>query len=93
LCRFLLGAESVHLFYRVRIDWSCEVPGREIIVIALTQKDMYIQGHSWRHAFSYREKERFAVVSIVRPMSRHPKSDLYRAVGSLEELDNMGEDS
>jgi hypothetical protein len=27
------------------------------------------------------------------PMSRHPKSDLYRAVGSLEELDNMGEDS
>jgi predicted Zn-dependent protease len=38
----------------------------QTILIALTQKDMYIQGYPWQFAFSYREGGRFAVVSTAR---------------------------
>lgn len=39
---------------------------RGAVVIAVTPHDMYIREKSWRFAFSWREDERFAVVSSAR---------------------------
>jgi predicted Zn-dependent protease len=36
------------------------------VVIAVTDRDMYIPGFGWRYAFSYRQKQRLAVVSTAR---------------------------
>jgi predicted Zn-dependent protease len=38
----------------------------EAILIALTDDDIYIQGLSWMYAFSFRNEERFAVISTAR---------------------------
>jgi YD repeat-containing protein len=38
----------------------------EAILIGLTDDDMYIQALSWRYAFSFRDEERFAVISTAR---------------------------
>lgn len=36
------------------------------IIIGLTQEDMYIQNYPWRFAFTFRQEDRFAVVSTAR---------------------------
>lgn len=38
----------------------------ETIFIGLTNSDMYIEKYTWRFAFSYRDEDRFAVVSSAR---------------------------
>lgn len=41
-------------------------PSRDAVVVAVTDRDMYIPGFGWRYAFSYRAKGRLAVVSTAR---------------------------
>ena len=41
-------------------------PDRETIVVAVTDRDMFIPGFGWRYAFSYRTGGRLAVVSTAR---------------------------
>lgn len=41
-------------------------PDHRAIVIAVTDRDMYIPGFAWRYAFSYRRQSRLAVVSTAR---------------------------
>jgi predicted Zn-dependent protease len=48
------------------LEQTYQGSGDRQIVIALTGWDMYIPDRSWRYAFSYRGRERFAVVSIRR---------------------------
>lgn len=43
-----------------------QYPSERAVVIAVTDKDMYIPGLSWRYAFSYRREGRLAVVSTAR---------------------------
>jgi predicted Zn-dependent protease len=40
--------------------------GDRTVVIAVTDRDMYIPGFTWRYAFSYRRQNRLAVVSTAR---------------------------
>lgn len=41
-------------------------PARDSVVIAITDRDMYIPAYGWRYAFSYRSNDRLAVVSTAR---------------------------
>ena len=41
-------------------------PSERLIVIGLVETDMYIQGVAWRYALSYRDGDRYAVVSTAR---------------------------
>jgi predicted Zn-dependent protease len=41
-------------------------PDAGSVVIAVTDRDMYIPGYGWRYAFSYRGQRRLAVVSTAR---------------------------
>jgi len=39
---------------------------RKAVIIGLTNEDMYISGLRWKYAFSFREEERFAIISSAR---------------------------
>lgn len=41
-------------------------PARESVVIAVTDRDMYIPAYGWRYAFSFRSRGRLAIVSTAR---------------------------
>jgi predicted Zn-dependent protease len=50
----------------------------QAILIGLTTQDMYISQYDWRFSFSWREQQKFAVVSAGRmnlPLSRRPVSE------------------
>jgi predicted Zn-dependent protease len=50
----------------------------QAILIGLTTQDMYIAQYDWRFSFSWREQQKFAVVSAARmnlPLRRRPVSE------------------
>lgn len=50
----------------------------QAILIGLTTQDMYISQYDWRFSFSWREQQKFAVVSAARmnlPLRRRPVSE------------------
>ncbi|MCA1561803.1 MAG: hypothetical protein LC753_18720 [Acidobacteria bacterium] len=50
----------------VRASLQTQFPSARAVVIAVTDKDMYIPAFRWRYAFSYRAEDRLAVVSTAR---------------------------
>ncbi|HZC80232.1 MAG TPA: hypothetical protein VE222_00690 [Nitrospiraceae bacterium] len=59
----LIAEEAIRL---MRSDFPDLAADPKAILIGLTTQDMYIRNKTWRFAFSYREGERFAVVSSGR---------------------------
>lgn len=114
------------LIGQMKQDYSDLAQDRAVILIGITSQDIYIREYRWRFAFSWRQENRFAVVSSARMdpvffgrrendairqprlrkmitkniglmyygyfQSSDPKSVLYSAVLSIDDLDRIGED-
>jgi predicted Zn-dependent protease len=59
----LIAEESIEMMKR---KYSNLATDPNAILIGFTQEDMYIRKYTWRFAFTWRQEDRFAVVSIAR---------------------------
>lgn len=54
------------LIGQMKQDYSNLAQDRAVILIGITSQDMYIREYRWQFAFSWRQENRFAVVSSAR---------------------------